>query len=285
MATPDGQPLVPARAGIEPATSWFLDGFVNHCATTETPPYIFRQDETSLNSLLLIKTVVQISLDLRRNSLGFVTVLNQPVPTGNWPKHFPAAFSPTTQGDFKDQMCLRNLKLLLLISHGCRCLHSEFNRDLSEDISEWLKQTWRSGNLSAFSFLLISNFNPSHLSHVGSQRAGWCKQLCWNSYEEDFYRTCSPVSWQRTRNPFRGFSFIPESAGTWDKPLSQQTGILSERSNLSICLVGMAWFSWVLGKPRRSWTSGLSAPCSWGQEGEREGDHLEGRPLSPPASN
>ena len=26
-----------ARAGIEPATSWFLVGFVNHCATTGTP--------------------------------------------------------------------------------------------------------------------------------------------------------------------------------------------------------------------------------------------------------
>ena len=24
-------------AGIEPATSWFLVGFINHCATTETP--------------------------------------------------------------------------------------------------------------------------------------------------------------------------------------------------------------------------------------------------------
>ena len=31
-ATPDR-----ARAGIEPATSWFLVGFVNHCATTGTP--------------------------------------------------------------------------------------------------------------------------------------------------------------------------------------------------------------------------------------------------------
>ena len=29
-----------ARAGIEPSTSWFLVGFVNHCATTGTPPEV-----------------------------------------------------------------------------------------------------------------------------------------------------------------------------------------------------------------------------------------------------
>jgi len=28
-----------ARSGIKPATSWFLVGFVNHCATTGTPPF------------------------------------------------------------------------------------------------------------------------------------------------------------------------------------------------------------------------------------------------------
>ena len=30
-----------ARPGIEPATSWFLVGFVNHCATTGTPRLFF----------------------------------------------------------------------------------------------------------------------------------------------------------------------------------------------------------------------------------------------------
>src|SRR5512137_2236721 len=30
-----------ARAGTEPATSWFLVGFVNHCATTGTPTLQF----------------------------------------------------------------------------------------------------------------------------------------------------------------------------------------------------------------------------------------------------
>ena len=29
------------RPGIEPATSWFLVGFVNHCATTGTPYFFF----------------------------------------------------------------------------------------------------------------------------------------------------------------------------------------------------------------------------------------------------
>ena len=38
-ATPDRQPTE-HRAGIEPATSWFLVGFVNHCATTGTPKIV-----------------------------------------------------------------------------------------------------------------------------------------------------------------------------------------------------------------------------------------------------
>ena len=32
-----------ARPGIEPATSWFLVGFVNHCATTGTPFFKFKK--------------------------------------------------------------------------------------------------------------------------------------------------------------------------------------------------------------------------------------------------
>ena len=31
-----------ARPGIEPATSWFLVGFVNHCATMGTPLLSFK---------------------------------------------------------------------------------------------------------------------------------------------------------------------------------------------------------------------------------------------------
>ena len=33
-----------ARAGIEPATSWFLVGFVNHCAKTGTPEKRFSNE-------------------------------------------------------------------------------------------------------------------------------------------------------------------------------------------------------------------------------------------------
>ena len=34
-----------AKAGTEPATSWFLVGFVNHCTTTGTPYQIFKYDK------------------------------------------------------------------------------------------------------------------------------------------------------------------------------------------------------------------------------------------------
>ena len=34
-------PQLTARAGTEPATSWFLVGFVNHCATTGIPRVFF----------------------------------------------------------------------------------------------------------------------------------------------------------------------------------------------------------------------------------------------------
>ena len=40
-AIPDPQPTEQGQ-GIEPATSWFLVGFVNHCATTGTPVPYFR---------------------------------------------------------------------------------------------------------------------------------------------------------------------------------------------------------------------------------------------------
>ena len=36
-------PQLTARPGIEPATPWFLVGFVNHCATTRTPGKFFKR--------------------------------------------------------------------------------------------------------------------------------------------------------------------------------------------------------------------------------------------------
>ena len=39
-----------ARPGTEPATSWFLVGFVNHCATTGTPGKNFLKNSASLYS-------------------------------------------------------------------------------------------------------------------------------------------------------------------------------------------------------------------------------------------
>ena len=168
-------------------------------------------------------------------------------------------------------MCLVNLKVLRLISSRCCFLHSQFHwRPLQRyfwviqtDLAKWWPE--------CFSFLLISNFNLSFLSHVWGQREGWWEQLCWNCYEENFYRTFSPVSWKRTRNYLQGV-FV-QTRNCWTLGQTSPTancGILGGRSNLNICLVWMAWFSQVLRKPGRCWTCGLSPPCSWGQEGKRK---------------
>ena len=47
---------------MEPATSWFLVGFVNHCATTGTPTYIF----FLRNDCLSVKTCLGGSLVAQR---------------------------------------------------------------------------------------------------------------------------------------------------------------------------------------------------------------------------
>ena len=48
-----------------------------------------RKDETRLDSLLLFKTVVQKSLDLETESLGFVAVLFQLIHSGTAKTHSP----------------------------------------------------------------------------------------------------------------------------------------------------------------------------------------------------
>ena len=45
-----------ARPGIEPATSWFLVGFINYCTTTGTPQSLEYRDDGSkvVGSILII---------------------------------------------------------------------------------------------------------------------------------------------------------------------------------------------------------------------------------------
>ena len=54
-----------ARAGTEPATSWFLVGFVNHCATTRTPTLC-----------LLIGAFSPLTLKVIIDKYVFIAILN-----------------------------------------------------------------------------------------------------------------------------------------------------------------------------------------------------------------
>ena len=47
-----------ARAGIEPSTSWFLVGFVNHCTMTGTPTFQFSLKISIILKLLYYATKI-----------------------------------------------------------------------------------------------------------------------------------------------------------------------------------------------------------------------------------
>ena len=82
-----------ARAGIEPATSWFLVGFVNHWATIETPYFLFFFFFT-LSSIMfhhkwsvIVPCAIQqdlIAYPLQSNSLCLLTPNFQSFPLPSW---------------------------------------------------------------------------------------------------------------------------------------------------------------------------------------------------------
>ena len=69
------------RPGIEPALSWFLVGFVNHCATMGTPLPILVSPE----NWVCLFVGVEPRAQLRQKAEGMIYYLQQ-IRMGNFPK-------------------------------------------------------------------------------------------------------------------------------------------------------------------------------------------------------
>jgi len=66
------------RAGTEPATSWFLVGFVNHCATTGTPGSLFLFATVAYLIKILINSLLFLFLEWVILIWAFFVVVSWP---------------------------------------------------------------------------------------------------------------------------------------------------------------------------------------------------------------